>query len=441
MDGASAASATHAAQAVEVDLIHETLVRSRRRTDSGTLSASATAGTAASPRPGGDRVATVPHWKTLWDYVEAHADRSHWQDRLDHAFALWQARRSWRRLFGLPGWDDLSEFRRRLRLKRGSEQDRFIRFGRAVWRVRLTGAGALVLAWSLWLVPSGDRMRWAAQAWAMASLPAWALGDAQEPALESPPPPERVSFTMGCKPGRDDKLGFTCEGLAEPQAVELVAPCQMAAHLVSNLDYRRFLWRRHGFAAVLAHAGQESWDFAGSTQPVVSVNWSEAVEYAAWLSKSIANRHRDAPSAVYRLPRSAEWEYAARNRRDDWMYPWGDGPVKGQAQCADCETGIAGRTAPVDQFRQTDSGIDDIVGNVWQWTAQEANPGESGGGPSVSRVLRGGSWGDDAGTLRAAVRYQVSADYRFSYFGFRLCRSSPIEKPVTAPLNAESPRH
>jgi formylglycine-generating enzyme required for sulfatase activity len=435
MDGASAASATHAAQAVEVDLIHETLVRSRRRNDSG--NGTTTAATSASARQDAEQITTVPHWKTLWDYVETHADRGHWQDRLDHAFDEWKGRRHWQRAFGLPAWDDLKAFRQRLRLKRGSEQDRFVHFGRAVWRVRVTTVAVLVVVWSLWLVPNEDRLHWSAQTLAIVTWPAWALGEVPEPDLESPPP-ARVTFEMGCKDGRDNKLGFSCKGIPEAKQVEIIAPCWMATHLVRNLDYRRFLWRLRGFAAVLDHARKESWDFAGSTQPVVEVKWSDAAEYAVWLSESIAQRHRDVPAMDYRLPHSAEWEYAARNRNNDYMYPWGDSSVRGHA--ANCNIDIGCRTAPVDSFKQTESGIYDIVGNVYQWTADKVFPEEVSDQPRVRRVLRGGYWSDIDESLRAASRYQSEGDYSSINFGFRLCRSSPTENPATTPLNTESPK-
>ncbi|MGH8510462.1 MAG: SUMF1/EgtB/PvdO family nonheme iron enzyme [Gammaproteobacteria bacterium] len=45
----------------------------------------------------------------------------------------------------------------------------------------------------------------------------------------------------------------------------------------------------------------------------------------------------------------------------------------------------------------------------------------------MSRVLRGGSWGDYPGYCRAAYRLNGSPGYRSRSLGFRVCRGAPIE--------------
>ena len=77
-------------------------------------------------------------------------------------------------------------------------------------------------------------------------------------------------------------------------------------------------------------------------------------------------------------------------------------------------------------------GLHDMVGNVWQWLEDKVPDNDT------SRVLRGGSWSSLARYLRASDRNDDGAGYRGYDVGFRVCRVSPIEKPVAGALPTES---
>ena len=83
------------------------------------------------------------------------------------------------------------------------------------------------------------------------------------------------------------------------------------------------------------------------------------------------------------------------------------------------------------------SGVMDMVGNVWQWTADCWNESYQGapadGSPWTSgdcslRVVRGGSWDSDPDDLRGGDRYMNYTDARVFNFGFRVARTLFAER-------------
>ena len=177
----------------------------------------------------------------------------------------------------------------------------------------------------------------------------------------------------------------------------------------------------------------EFWDdsrFNHPAQPVVGVSWFEAQAYCAWLAAQTGQ--------AYRLPTEVEWEAAARGRAGR-AYAYGQ--AYDAAHCNTFESHIR-RTTPVGVYPggQTPEGIADLSGNVWEWTSSEYRPyrydpadgREELEDAAARRVLRGGSWSDDADLAPAASRVSFTPAYRGGNFGFRLVvvggggASSPI---------------
>jgi formylglycine-generating enzyme required for sulfatase activity len=175
----------------------------------------------------------------------------------------------------------------------------------------------------------------------------------------------------------------------------------------------------------------------GDSHPVTCVSFEDAVAYARWLSDTTGHR--------YRLPSASEWEYAAR-AGSDAMRPWGADAAEpcANANVADqsaarrfpgwdvfaCDDGYA-NTSPVSTFKANAFGLDDMLGNVFQWTADcwhadyagaptDGSPRQDG--DCTERELRGGSWFSAPAYVRPAYRNHFAANYRTSSVGFRLVR-------------------
>ncbi|PWT88045.1 MAG: hypothetical protein C5B55_13795 [Blastocatellia bacterium] len=157
-------------------------------------------------------------------------------------------------------------------------------------------------------------------------------------------------------------------------------------------------------------AGRERW-------PVTNVSVKDAEAFAQWLS----NRDK----LVYRLPSEAEWEFAARNGSNGTLFPWGN-------SWDDSRANLNGKPSPVDvgsfPTGATQTGLLDMVGNVWEWTSSKASFYD-GSLPKypTARVWRGGSFADKLGVsfYNATDRgWYRNEDYKVPSIGFRLVRSA-----------------
>jgi formylglycine-generating enzyme len=104
--------------------------------------------------------------------------------------------------------------------------------------------------------------------------------------------------------------------------------------------------------------------------PAVHVAYRDAEAYAAWAGKE--------------LPTEAEWEFAARGGLDGAEFAWGDELMPGGKPVANTWQGnfplenLASdgyeRTSPVRAFPPNGHGLYDMIGNVWEWTADWFSP-------------------------------------------------------------------
>jgi formylglycine-generating enzyme required for sulfatase activity len=101
-------------------------------------------------------------------------------------------------------------------------------------------------------------------------------------------------------------------------------------------------------------------------RPVVGVSWRDATAYAEWMT----NR----TGVLHRLPTDEEWVFAAGEKARDEALPAIDPGDPAQAWIAryEAEANRARPDAlvpqPIGTFGRNQNGLNDIGGNVWEWT-------------------------------------------------------------------------
>jgi formylglycine-generating enzyme required for sulfatase activity len=145
----------------------------------------------------------------------------------------------------------------------------------------------------------------------------------------------------------------------------------------------------------------------GPKLPVENISWDDAKRYSG--------------AVGMRLLTEAEWEYAARAGTTTSRY----GPLDEIAW----HSGNSGKmTHEVRQKLPNARGLHDMLGNVWEWTAdwygeKYYQPGESEDPPGppegTLRVLRGGSWSGNPRYVRVSFRNWLEPEDRSFGLGFR----------------------
>jgi formylglycine-generating enzyme required for sulfatase activity len=214
----------------------------------------------------------------------------------------------------------------------------------------------------------------------------------------------------------------------------------------SAVDLRDFHnWWRYVLGADWRHPrGPNSTIVGRDRYPVVHVAYEDAQAYAAWAGKQ--------------MPSEAEWEFAARGGIDGAIYAWGNELTPDGREMANTwqgefpwqnlkRDGFEG-ASPVGSFPPNGYGLSDMIGNVWEWTADwyaPRHPDEAvktcciplnprGGDESASyddcnpririprRVLKGGSHlcaPNYCRRYRPAARFPQPIDTSTCHVGFR----------------------
>lgn len=176
--------------------------------------------------------------------------------------------------------------------------------------------------------------------------------------------------------------------------------------------------------------------------PVVQVAFEDAQAYAEWAGRA--------------LPTEAQFEYAARSKRDGEHYAWGgdsltpagrhmantwQGLFPVQNTAADGHSGLA----PVGCYPANDWQVYDLIGNAWEWTqdwyapSHDAAASDNPTGPPAEksfdpanagfpvRVIKGGSFlcaPNYCKRYRPAARHAQDTGLGTGHIGFRTVLNS-----------------
>jgi len=168
--------------------------------------------------------------------------------------------------------------------------------------------------------------------------------------------------------------------------------------------------------------GSNPSNFKGPDLPVENVSWNDCLAFLGKLNEKTGG-------AEFSLPTEAQWEYACR-AGGTGEYCYGDDEA-GLAEYAWYSNNSENKTHPVGTKKANLFGLYDIHGNVWEWCEDwkgeySAAPQTDPKGPAAGqfRVLRGGSWYDDASFCRSAIRSLGDVpDFRFGDIGVRVVRT------------------
>jgi formylglycine-generating enzyme required for sulfatase activity len=155
-------------------------------------------------------------------------------------------------------------------------------------------------------------------------------------------------------------------------------------------------------------------------KPIARVSWDDICGAGGFLEKANALSGKN-----YRLPTEAEWEYAARGGLQTKFY-WGDDgdAASGYAWLA-VNSGTAAHRGGLKLPNVFN--LFDMSGNVAEWCRDgySSYPGQAAADPETpatggTRVVRGGSYADDAGGCASAFRSEKDRAERSPSVGFRL---------------------
>jgi formylglycine-generating enzyme required for sulfatase activity len=247
--------------------------------------------------------------------------------------------------------------------------------------------------------------------------------------------------TSNCLPGPDFDfvameggeftMGNNRDRYARPTHAVTLPTFWISSKEVTNYDYSLCVDDGVCTAPTTRYSGCTYGDEGYENHPVNCVEWNQAVQFTEWCTGGDAGE--------ISLPTEAQWEYAARSKGQDMVYPTGNASPTCddtifQASRRRGSEGCGMRTThPVcSKGAQTENGLCDMSGNVWEWVldaysrySRYRHPNgaayEVNGRRGISKVIRGGSWRSRRTTeLKSTYRRRRSKYGETDQIGFRV---------------------
>lgn len=209
---------------------------------------------------------------------------------------------------------------------------------------------------------------------------------------------KKLSASATSSSGNEAQMTFTVKGVSFKM---ICVEGKGTPYYIGETQVTQALWK--------AVMGDDPSYFKGENHPVEGVSWDNCQEFIQQLNTMTGKK--------FRLPKEAEWEYAAQggSRSHGYQYS-GSNTIDEVAWYYENAFNVGSNspnygTHPVKAKKPNELGIYDMSGNVSEWCEDSSGS---------FRVIRGGGWSYAAAFCRVAYRGNYSPSLRDNYLGFRL---------------------
>ena len=225
----------------------------------------------------------------------------------------------------------------------------------------------------------------------------------------------RISFTMIYVEGGTFTMGATSEqGRGTDKDEKPAHQVTLSDYYIGQTEVTQDLWEE-----IMGDVPLKKYN--GSKYPVSMVSWEDCQKFIDKLNRAFASQ---LGGKHFALPTEAQWEYAARGGQKTKGYKYSGSNTVGS---------VAWYKDNNDQITQVgikaanELGIYDMSGNVLEWcqdwygsysSSPQTNP--TGVASGSDRVMRGGSWVNDAKACRVSFRNYEAPESHYSNIGLRL---------------------